>query len=129
VATAKGVRLETETGERPLPAKFDHDRMLQVLANVISNAIKFTPEGGTVRVRGERVRDEVRFSVADTGRGIPDGMLEAVFERFGQVGANDRRGLDLGLYIARCIVEAHGGRMWAESEPGAWCRVSFTLPA
>ena len=114
--------------ERPLTTEFDHDRMLQVLANLISNAIKFTPEGGGIRVRGERTGDWLRLTVGDTGVGIPDTMLESVFERFWQVGENDRRGLGLGLYIARYIVQAHGGTIWAESKVGEGSTFCFTLP-
>jgi signal transduction histidine kinase len=127
-ASAKGVSLEIDTSERPLPVEFDNDRMLQVLANLVGNAIKFTAEGDSIRVRGERAGDGIRVTVEDTGPGIPSGMLEAIFERFWQVGENDRRGIGLGLYISKCIVEAHGGRMWAESELGEWSRLSFTLP-
>jgi signal transduction histidine kinase len=129
IASAKGISLQAEMAERPLPAAFDHDRMLQVLANVIANAIKFTSEGGSIRVRGERAGDELRVAISDTGSGIPGDMLEAVFERFWQVGKNDRRGVGLGLYISRCIVEAHGGRIWAESRLGEGSRICFTLPA
>ncbi|MFL6198811.1 MAG: ATP-binding protein [Thermoanaerobaculia bacterium] len=127
-ASAKGISLQTELAERPLPAELDHDRMLQVLANTIANAIKFTSQGGTVRVRGERAGDELRFSISDTGSGIPGTMLEAIFERFWQVGKNDRRGVGLGLYISRCIVEAHGGKIWAESRLGEGTSIIFTLP-
>ncbi|HEX5717008.1 MAG TPA: HAMP domain-containing sensor histidine kinase [Thermoanaerobaculia bacterium] len=127
-ASAKGISLQAEIAERPLPAELDHDRMLQVLANTISNAIKFTSEGGSIRVRGERAGDELRVSISDTGSGIPDNMLEAIFERFWQVGKNDRRGVGLGLFISRCIVEAHGGRIWAESKLGEGSRICFTLP-
>jgi signal transduction histidine kinase len=127
-ASAKGIALQTERIERPLPARFDHDRMLQVLANVISNAIKFTSQGGSIRIRGECAGDELRVSISDTGSGIPGNMLEAIFERFWQVGKNDRRGVGLGLYISRCIVETHGGRIWAESKPGEGSTICFTLP-
>ncbi|HWM93134.1 MAG TPA: ATP-binding protein [Thermoanaerobaculia bacterium] len=127
-ASAKGISLQTEIAGGPLLAEFDHDRMLQVLANVIANAIKFTSEGGSVRVRGESAGDELRFSISDTGSGIPGNMLEAIFERFWQVGKDDRRGVGLGLYISRCIVEAHGGKIWAESKLGEGSRLSFTLP-
>lgn len=128
-ASAKGVSLQVEkVGGGPLVADLDHDRLLQVLANLIANAIKFTPRGGSIQVRGECAGGGLRFSVSDTGPGIPAGMLETIFERFRQVGKNDRRGLGLGLYISRCIVEAHGGRIWAESEPGEGARVCFTLP-
>jgi signal transduction histidine kinase len=69
------------------------------------------------------------FSVTDNGPGIPEGLLEAVFERFWQAGQNDQRGLGLGLYIARGIVEAHGGRIWAESRVGEGSTFHFTLPS
>lgn len=127
-ASAKGISLQTEIVEGPLPAEFDHDRMLQVLANVIANAIKFTSQGGRIQVRGECAGDELRFSISDTGSGIPGNLLEAIFERFWQVGKDDRRGVGLGLYISRCIVEAHGGKIWAESTLGEGSRLCFTLP-
>jgi signal transduction histidine kinase len=66
--------------------------------------------------------------VHDTGVGIPADKLEAIFERFWQIGKNDRRGLGLGLYISKCLVEAHGGRIWAESELGAGSTFYFTIP-
>lgn len=126
-ASEKGISLQTERVVGPLLAEFDHDRMLQVLVNLVANAIKFTPQGGSIRVRGECVGDELQFSISDTGPGIPTSMLAAIFERFWQVGKDDRRGLGLGLYISRCIVEAHGGRIWAESKLGEGTRVCFTL--
>lgn len=127
-ASEKGISLEVEAAERILMAELDHERVLQVLANLITNAIKFTPRGGRIVVRGERAGDALRLSVSDTGTGIPEDMLEAVFERFWQVGKNDRRGLGLGLYISRCIVDAHGGRIWAESKPGEGTTFYFTMP-
>jgi signal transduction histidine kinase len=128
-ASAKGISLQTEIVEGPLLAEFDHDRMLQVFANIISNAIKFTAKDGSIRVHGECAGDELRFSISDTGSGIPGSLLEAIFERFWQVGKDDRRGLGLGLYISRCIVEAHGGKIWAESTLGEGSRLCFTLPS
>ena len=128
-ASAKGISLQMEAAERPLPAELDHDRILQVLANVITNALKFTSPGGSIRVRGESAGDELRISISDTGSGIPANLLEAIFERFWQVGKNDRRGVGLGLYISKCIVEAHGGRIWAESKLSEGSRICFTLPA
>jgi signal transduction histidine kinase len=127
-ASAKAISLEVEHLERPLLASFDHDRMLQVLANLLSNAIKFTKEGGRVLVRGEGNGDAIHVTISDNGAGIPHAMLESVFERFWQVGKNDRRGLGLGLYISRCIIEAHGGTIWAESELGEGSRICFRLP-
>lgn len=128
-AAAKGVSLEARIDAAPLLAAFDHQRILQVLANLISNSLKFTPRGGRITVRGEREAGNVRLCVVDTGSGIPEDALGRVFERFAQVGRDDRRGLGLGLYISRCIVEAHGGRIWAQSRPSAGSTVCFTLPA
>ncbi|HEX6297443.1 MAG TPA: ATP-binding protein, partial [Burkholderiales bacterium] len=104
-------------------------RILQVLANLISNSLKFTPRGGKITVRGEREAGNVRLCVRDTGSGIPGDALGRIFQRFAQFAKDDRRGLGLGLYISRCIVEAHGGRIWAESQPGAGSKMCFTLPA
>lgn len=128
-AAVKKVSLVAEAGAAPLPADFDHDRMLQVLANLIANSLKFTPKGGSIRVACQRAGEMLVFCVSDTGEGIPADMLEAVFDRFWQVGKDDRRGLGLGLYISRCIVEAHGGKIHAESTPGEGTRMRFTLPA
>lgn len=127
-ASAKGISLATRIDDAPLAASFDHDRILQVLANLISNSLKFTPEGGKITIRGEREDGGVRLTVLDTGSGIREDALERIFERFSQVGNNDRRGLGLGLYISRCIVEAHGGRIWAKSPAGAGSEICLTLP-
>jgi signal transduction histidine kinase len=128
-ASDKGVSLVLKGVERPrLLADFDRERMLQVLANLITNSLKFTPSGGTISAGAERSGGDVRFSVSDTGCGIPGPMLKTVFQRFWQVGEGDRRGLGLGLYISRCIVEAHGGRIWAESQPGQGSTFHFTIP-
>lgn len=127
-ASARGVSLAVRGEQVSCMAQFDHDRLLQVLANLITNSIKFTPKGGHIHVQCKRVGDVLEFCVDDTGDGIPTAMLEAVFERFWQVGKNDRRGLGLGLYISRCIVEAHGGDIRAESSPGQGTRMFFTLP-
>jgi signal transduction histidine kinase len=127
-ATAQGIRLGATLAARPLAMQFDHDRMLQVLANLIANSLKFTPRGGTIRVEADRDAHELRCAVCDTGSGIPRAMHEAIFQRFWQGRANDRRGVGLGLYITRCIVEAHGGRIWADSTQGTGTTLRFTLP-
>jgi len=127
-AREKGVSLSAEVPAGPLRGPFDHDRLLQVFANLIANAIKFTPAGGHITVRVDAPRGLIRFCVSDTGVGIPESMLEAIFERFWQVGKNDRRGMGLGLYISKSIVDAHRGRIWAESEPGQGTRMYFTVP-
>ncbi len=127
-AREKGISLSAEIPEGAMLAVFDHDRMLQVFANLLANSIKFTPSGGLIGVRAEPIRGALRFCVSDTGTGIPASKLEAIFERFWQVGKNDRKGMGLGLYISKCIVEAHHGRIWAESEPGKGSELYFTLP-
>jgi signal transduction histidine kinase len=127
-ASAQGISLETRIEAAPLLVAFDHQRILQVLANLISNSLKFTPRGGKITIRGEQEAGAVRLSVEDTGSGIAEDALGRIFERFSQVDKKDRRGLGLGLYISRCIVEAHGGRIWAQSQPGAGAKLCFTLP-
>lgn len=127
-ACAKGLSLLLESAGSPILADFDYDRMMQVLANLLTNAIKFTPEGGKISVHVELAEGKALCRVSDTGPGIPGDLLERVFERFWQAGRNDRRGLGLGLYISKCIVEAHGGSIWAESRLGEGSSFYFTLP-
>jgi signal transduction histidine kinase len=129
-AAAKGLLFTTHIAPGVTLAQLDFDRVLQVLANLVSNAIKFTPSGGslTVRVEPDGACPFVRFAVTDTGEGIAAEKLPAVFERFWQALGADRRGLGLGLYISRCIVEAHGGSIGAESTPGRGSTFHFTLP-
>lgn len=128
IAAAKEIALEGKTIDHTIPARFDHHRILQVLGNLITNALKFSSQGGRVSVRVERKGDEVQFSVADEGPGIPADRLETIFERFSQGGRLDRKGLGLGLYIAKRIVEAHGGRIWVDSQIGRGSTFFFTLP-
>lgn len=126
-AAASGVSLVADV-RAPSLVSFDPARILQVLTNLLSNAIKFTPQGGRVVVRVERIADELRFAISDTGAGIPEDKLEVVFERFRQVETNDRRGIGLGLYISKSIVQGHGGKIWAESKLGEGSTFCFTLP-
>jgi signal transduction histidine kinase len=128
-AASSGISLEAEFVPPLSLVSFDAARILQVLVNLLSNAIKFTPRGGTVSVRVECIGPELRFSVRDTGVGIPPDKLEAVFERFVQVAKNDRRGVGLGLYISKCIVQGHEGRIWAESTPGKGSTFYLSLPS
>ena len=127
-ATAKGISLVSLVTPGSLRAHFDPDRIAQVLANLISNSVKFTPPGGKVTVTAEPIDDHVRFAVTDSGTGIPEHLLERIFERFWQVREHDSRGMGLGLYISRCIILAHGGRIWAESRLGEYSTIYFTLP-
>jgi|GEM_PF-1379648 len=129
LADRAGVALVVEADD--LVVNADPDRVMQVLVNLLSNAVKFSPPGSRVRVRAELRGDEVLFAVDDRGRGIPADKLEHIFERFRQVDSSDARekgGSGLGLPIARTIVQQHGGRIWASSEPGAGSTFWFTLP-
>ena len=128
IAAAKGIALRAGPVTGRLLARFDRDRILQVLANLLGNAIKFTEPGGEVTIEAEAAGPDVRFAVRDTGPGIAAERIPAIFERFSQANELDRRGLGLGLYIARCIVEAHGGRLSVESEEGKGSTFTFTLP-
>jgi signal transduction histidine kinase len=128
-ASASGVSLVAEMAPAPTTiAELDHARILQVLANLVGNAIKFTPAGGRVVVHFEHNPQELRFTVRDTGQGISARDLESVFERFRQLEKRDGRGVGLGLYISKCIVQGHGGHIWAESRPGEGSTFCFTLP-
>jgi signal transduction histidine kinase len=128
IASTKNITLVVSGEHNAHLAHFDHDRRLQVLANLIANSIKFTERGGTITLSCAKKGAELLFRVSDTGSGIPQEMLESIFVRFWQVGKNDRRGLGLGLYISKCIVEAHGGRIWVESTLGEGSTFYFTLP-
>jgi PAS domain S-box-containing protein len=106
----------------------DHHRALQVLDNLLSNAIKFTGRGGEVRISARIVDGEAQLQAADNGPGIPLDQQQFMFRRFWQSRRADRRGIGLGLTIAQGIVDAHGGRIWLESEPGKGTTFTFTLP-
>jgi signal transduction histidine kinase len=106
----------------------DRDKVEQVLTNLVENAVKFS-DGGTVTVRGVEAGDAVEVAVRDQGVGIPDAQLPLIFTKFYQrPGDGSRSGTGLGLYIARGLIEAHGGRIWAESRPGQGTEVRFRLP-
>jgi signal transduction histidine kinase len=99
-----------------------------VLGNIIGNAIKFTPDGGSVQVNAEQSDDEVLFTVRDSGVGVSAKQLPHVFDRFWQATPKARLGSGLGLTIAKGVVEALGGRIWVESKPGEGTTFFFTLP-
>jgi signal transduction histidine kinase len=107
----------------------DRDRLLQVLGNLLTNAVKFTPAGGRVEVGAAAEDGEVRWWVRDSGPGLAPEHLPHLFDRFWQANRSDRRGLGLGLAIVKGLVEAHGGRVWVESVPGGGSRFQFTVPA
>ena len=128
-AEANGIALTCDAPPASVRAWYDPERILQVLANLIGNALKFTARGGRIDVSVRKTGDEVCFTVADTGCGISPEKLEHIFERFSQGSERDRSGLGLGLYISKRIVDAHGGRLSVESRPGEGSRFHFALPA
>ena len=128
-ANKKRVRLIAE----PTPEIFvaDHDRIVQVLLNLVQNALKFSPPSSTVIVSTRPAGNEIRFVVDDEGRGIPEDALDGIFEPFAQVETSDDRrnsGTGLGLAISRGIIHRHGGRIWAENRSPVGSRFIFTLP-
>jgi signal transduction histidine kinase len=127
-AREKSLTVEQSNGSVEIDVVCDRERVLQVLGNLIGNAIKFTPDGGSVRVNAEQLDAEVLFSVRDSGIGVSPKQLPHVFDRFWQATPKARLGSGLGLTIAKGVVEALGGRIWVESRPGEGTTFFFTLP-
>ncbi len=127
-ALAKNVLLKTLQTDIPSEVFCDKDRIIQVLYNLIGNAIKFTPERGTITVEIAFNETELQISVCDSGPGIPEEKRLQVFERYAQLGVNNRVGLGLGLYISKMLVEAHQGRLWVSSKLGEGSTFNFTIP-
>jgi PAS domain S-box-containing protein len=124
-----GLELREDQSSSLPTVEADPERIGQVLSNLIGNAIKATPMGGRITVRAEARDGHVQVAVSDTGSGIPREQLPHIFDRFWQAPTSIRsRGAGLGLPIAQGIVRAHGGRLWAESEPGKGSTFYFTLP-
>jgi PAS domain S-box-containing protein len=129
LATASDIELHLDVADDIRHVWGDHRRLLQVFQNLIGNAVKFTEPGGQIVVRATAEDKTVVFSVADTGPGIPADSLSHVFDRFWQATTRTRRlGAGLGLAISKGIVEAHGGRIWVESEIGRGTTFFFAIP-
>ena len=129
LATEKSIALVCSQIDDSRRVQADEQRLLQVLANLLTNALKFTPAGGEVIVGVEPLDSEVRFFVSDTGSGISPDHLPHLFDRFWTNRTSNPHGAGLGLAIAKGIVEAHGGRIEALSRPGAGSTFRFTIPA
>lgn len=127
-AVTSSVTLQYHTDDGVPPVYADRHRVLQVLSNLIGNAMKFTPPGGMITYRAERQGTNVLFTVSDTGPGIPQEDLGDIFNPYWQAKRTARLGAGLGLPIAKGIVESHGGRISVESETGKGTKFSFTLP-
>jgi signal transduction histidine kinase len=128
---AKQIHFESAL-DGPMPAvRLDSERILQVLRNLMGNAVKFTPKGGQVLVAAKTHDGILEVSVKDSGPGIPAESLGSIFEKFSQgshAGANHRQGTGLGLAIAKNIITSHGGNIWAESQLGSGSKFVFVLP-
>ena len=128
---AKQIHLDSVL-EESLPAvRVDPERMLQVLRNLLANAVKFTPKGGQVSVMAKPANGKLEISVKDSGPGIPADSLVSIFEKFNQgsrQGPHARQGTGLGLAIAKSIITSHGGKIWAESQLGKGSTFIFVLP-
>jgi signal transduction histidine kinase len=130
-AASKEITLSAKPGDVCGFVVCDRSRVIQVLSNLIGNAIKFTPAKGQICVSCARTGTEgkeVQVSVSDTGEGIAPEKIKTIFERFSQIRSQDRRGIGLGLYIAKMMVEEHPGRIWVESKLGEGSTFHFTLP-
>jgi signal transduction histidine kinase len=125
---ARGIAFAIDRPLEPVFASFDHDRVVQVLSNLLGNALKFTPANGTVTIYVAHRTDNVEFGLKDSGPGIAPEEMPNIFKRFWQIDSASHRGLGLGLHICEKIVAEHGGRIWAESVPGQGATFRFTLP-
>jgi signal transduction histidine kinase len=128
LASAKSVLLRVKEINAADVVRCDQDRILQVLSNLLGNALKFIPEGGLITVEASFSPSEVTVAIADSGPGIAEEKLGKIFERFSQINSKDRRGLGLGLYISKMLIEAHGGRIWVESTVNKGSTFYFTVP-
>ncbi|MGH2735050.1 MAG: PAS domain S-box protein, partial [Actinomycetota bacterium] len=130
-ATAMEAAVDLVVNAQSARVLADSDHLVQALTNLVANAIKFSPESGRVWLSVRTEGTDALFEVRDEGRGIPEDMLDLIFERFAQVDTSDSRqkgGTGLGLAISRSIVERHGGRIWVESEVGRGSTFSFSMP-
>jgi signal transduction histidine kinase len=128
-AKQAGIELGLKTEPEEITITADERRVRQIVFNLVSNAVKFTPSEGRVDISAHLENDHVEVAVADTGPGISAAELETIFEEFEQTAEGKQvEGTGLGLPLSRKLVELHGGRLWAESEPGRGSTFLFTLP-
>jgi signal transduction histidine kinase len=138
VASSRRLHLVAELGDEPLPALLDGPRLIDALLSLVDNAIRFTPDGGTVQLRATSADDEIHIAVEDTGVGIPQHELKWVFEKIYEVGdvlhhssgtyGFNSKGFGLGLALCKAIVEKHGGRVLVASTPGRGSTFTVVLP-
>jgi PAS domain S-box-containing protein len=128
LARERGLDLKVDALAGRFRVLCDRERVLQVFSNLVGNAIKFTPAGGSISIGAELHQEQVLIAIRDTGPGIPEALLPNIFKRHWQARETARKGLGLGLHIAKGIVEAQGGSIWVESQPGAGTTFFFTIP-
>jgi len=129
LAEEKKINLTYEFENQVGTIKCDHQRVLQILSNLLGNAIKFTPEGKFIKLKVKSLEGFIQFLVEDSGPGLSHNKIPHVFDRYWQVRSTNKMGAGLGLFIAKGIVEAHGGKIWVESEEGQGAKFFFTLPS
>jgi signal transduction histidine kinase len=128
-AEEKQIRIDVPDHDEPLPAIGEFRRVLQVLLNLIGNAIRYSPEGSMIWIRGERTGETVTITVADQGQGLSADQQGVAFEKFERLGRTDSGGSGLGLYIARRLARVMDGELTVESAPGQGARFTLRLPA
>jgi two-component system sensor histidine kinase GlrK len=126
-AEAKRIQLKNSVYTDHSLCRIDSERILDVLRNLVGNAVKFTPEKGQISITANLLNGRLEVSVHDSGPGIPKEKLSAIFEKY--VSSDQKKGTGLGLAIVKHIVTAHGGKVWAESDPGEGSRFIFVLPS
>jgi PAS domain S-box-containing protein len=127
-AAEKGIALRLDLALDGTRCAVDRERLLQVFANLLGNAKKFCPAGSSITVRAERVGDQVECVVADTGPGIPEAERPHIFDPYWSAERHAKKGIGLGLYISKGIVDAHGGHIWVANAPGGGAAFHFRLP-
>lgn len=130
MAKERKINLENHMDAALPHTSFDQQRVGQVLNNLLSNALKFTPDNGTITITTTSQNGQIQVSVHDTGMGVPPEKMTLLFSKYGQLGSAVRHegGTGLGLYISKGIIDSHGGKIWLDSKPGEGTTVSFTLP-
>nr|WP_280954366.1 ATP-binding protein [Methanohalophilus levihalophilus] len=130
LALKKNITVEIDVNPRNLEICVDRIKLKEIIYNLLTNAIKYTPEGGRVCIKTGYVNNELRFSISDNGIGIPPHMQDDIFEPFKQIGSfsnKEYKGTGLGLALVKKYVELHDGRIWVESEEGKGSAFSFTI--
>jgi signal transduction histidine kinase len=128
IAAEHGIQFTVERQVAELQVLCDRERILQVFSNLLGNSFKFCAAGARVTLRSQRDGDDIRFEVADTGPGIPPDEQRHIFEPYWSAERDGKKGTGLGLFITHGVIEAHGGKIWLQSEPGEGTTFFFTLP-